>query len=65
MKSFYDFVTEVSVKSDMGNEFFAALKISSAEELNLWFIKKGYETPIEDCIKIIEKKKDFIEIRVR
>ncbi len=55
MADYIDFLEMAGRSQELGKEFTDMLAYSTPEELNRWFSKKGFSTPLVKCIDIIEK----------
>ncbi len=55
MADYIDFLERAGRSQELGKEFTDMLAYSTPEELNRWFSKKGFSTPLAKCIELIEK----------
>ena len=57
--SFIDLVSNVQKNPELAKELASIIENSNPEHLKEWFDSKGYVTPIEECITILNKKDLF------
>ncbi len=60
MADYIDFIEMTTRKPELGNEFIETLKSASPAELSIWLKNKGFTTTIEECVKIMESKKEIL-----
>lgn len=62
MANFIDFTAESALKPELANEFIQLVQSATPENLTKWFKEKCFDVPLAECRKLIDKKKELIQL---